>query len=435
MATISPMQSVDVERPLGTLEHFLSLVDQHRSAHFAVTAHIEGRTTIPAWRSALDAVQKRHPLFSVRIEFGEDGAPHFRIAANFPIRLRIAENPSRSRWKAELAKELATPFRAQEAPLVRAVLVHGTTECFLILTAHHSIADGLSLNYAVRDILHALSEEDLEPLPPLPSQESLLKMSQDASDEDHRPVQSGTPQNGTPVAFRALDDSLPSIEALSLDPELTSKLIEISRKERTTVHGALCSALVLSAREVSDWSNNSIRIMSPFNLRRQLGIAEDCGLFVWAGIIPVEPTLTDFWDMARFAKSALTRTQSLESVSFQMAGLNEALAAGIDVHGASQFQAQAFPCELLLTNLGNLHCDFDCGDLKLRALWGPTVFMGFEGEQTVGVNTTNGSLCLLHGSFAPLPGLLPRSENILRTVCEEFGSKTTEAVGFTESRL
>jgi len=80
--------------------------------------------------------------------------------------------------------------------------------------------------------------------------------------------------------------------------------------------------------------------------------------------------------------------------------------------------AQGFPCELLLTNLGNLPLHFDCGDLKLKSLWGPSVLMGFEGEQTVGVTTVNGSLCLLHSSFAPLPLLLQRAERILRFACE-----------------
>jgi hypothetical protein len=402
------------------LEQFFSLVDQHRPVHFAVAAHIDGHTTIPAWRSALDAVQARHPLFSVGIDPREGSAPNFRRVASAPIPLRIVKDMSQSSWQVEMAKELVTPFDAQQAPLVRATLVRGTDESMFIFTAHHSIADGLSLSYAVRDILHALCEEALEPLPAKPAQESLVGKLQNARYDTGRPTQSGPQHNGTPVAFRALDDSLPRIDSLSLSRDLTSKLIELCRRERTTVHGALCSALVLAGREVSrSWSNTSIRILSPFNLRKQLGIAEDCGLFVWAGIVPMEPTSADFWDMARFAKSALTSTQSLESVSFGMAGLNEALEAGIDVHGASQVLAHAFPCELLLTNLGSLQCGFDCCDLKLKALWGPAVFMGFEGEQTVGVTTTNGSLCLLHSSFAPLPGLLQRSERLLRAICEE----------------
>jgi|SRR5215469_1048162 len=420
MTTIAPLQSVNVERPLGALEQFFSLIDQHRPIHFAVVAHIEGSTTIPAWRSALDAVQKRHPLFSVGIESREGGAPHFRTAANSPIPLRLVRDLNRSSWQAEVAKELATPFRAHQAPLVRAVLLHRTSESILILAAHHSIADGISLSYVVRDILHALSEEDLEPLPPLPSHESLVNMSQAASGNGHRPVQSGTPQNGAPVAFRLPDGSLPRIETLSLGPELTSKLIEICRKERTTVHGALCSALVIAGREVSSvWSNTPVRVLSPFDLRKQLGIGEDCGVFTWAGIVTMEPTPKAFWDLARYAKTALTGTQSLENVYLEMAGLREALQPGIDVHAASRILAQGFPCELVVTNLGNLNYDFNRGELKLKALWGPAVAMGFEGLQTVGVATTNGSLCLVHSSFAPLPALLQRTERILCTVRKE----------------
>jgi hypothetical protein len=83
-----------------------------------------------------------------------------------------------------------------------------------------------------------------------------------------------------------------------------------------------------------------------------------------------------------------------------------------------RFWLQVFPCELLLANLGNLPCECDFDDLKLKALWGPAVLMGFQGEQTVGVTTANGSLCTLHSSFAALPAFLQRTERILRSVCE-----------------
>ncbi len=420
MACLTTVRLNDFAIPLGALQQFFSLVDQHRSVHFAVAAHIEGRTTISAWRMALDTLQERHPLFSVRIERRDDQASYFRAVTNARIPLRMVAAPSQSSWQVQLAKELATPFRAQDAPLVRAALLHGENESVLILTAHHSIADGLSLTYAIRDMLCALCGEALEPLAPTPPQEFLVQLLQDERADALNPGQPEARQKGRPVTFRTLDGSLPSVEALRLTPELTGRLIELARKERTTVHGALCSALVLSGREVSsDWSNAPVRVLSPFNLRKPLGIGEDCGLFVWAGIVPIEPgTAADFWEIARAAKSSLTGAQSLGDVTIGMRNLGEALGAGIDVHTASQVLAQALPCELLLTNLGNLPCHFDCGDLRLKALWGPAVFMGFEGEQTVGVTTTNGSLCLLHSSFAPLSSLLQRAERILRSVCE-----------------
>jgi hypothetical protein len=229
-------------------------------------------------------------------------------------------------------------------------------------------------------------------------------------------------------------DALPTVDAVRLRPELTQELVERARKEGTTVHGALCAALVLAGREASrDWDSNPVRVLSPFNLRQQLGIGEDCGVFVWASgvTMPLGP-VAEFWEMARFAKSSLAGKQPLERVTMEMQGLEQAMGSGIDVAGAAQILAQAFPCELLLTNLGNLPIQFESGDLKLKALWGPSVLLGFEGEQTVGVATTNDSLCLLHTSFAPIPSLLQRTERILCSACGvevEVFAESMEGVG------
>ena len=418
MTTIIQTPVVPVSRNLGTLERFFSLVDRHRPVHFAMAAHIEGRTTIPAWRSALDALQGRHPLFSVGIEEPIGASPRFRTAT-VPIPISIVD-PRFSTWQLEMARELADPFCTRQAPLVRAVLLHSTDESTIILTAHHSIADGFSLSYAMRDLLDALRGETLQPLHSMLAQERLMSMLQEESGVDDDSVQSEPARESRPIAFRALNGSLPGIEALSLSSQLTDRLVEISRREGTTVHGALCSALVLAGREISsDWDRFPVRILSPFSLRKQLGVAEECGLFVWAGIVPMDPPASaDFWDLARYAKSSLTAKQAPNRVTQEMEGLEQALGASVDVDGASQILAHGFPCELLLTNLGSLPIQVDGGGLKLKSLWGPAVLMGFEGEQTVGVTTTNGTLSMLHTSFAPLPSLLQHAERILRFACD-----------------
>lgn len=38
-------------RKLGSVEHLLWLLDQYRPMHFAATAHVSGRTDVPAWRT------------------------------------------------------------------------------------------------------------------------------------------------------------------------------------------------------------------------------------------------------------------------------------------------------------------------------------------------------------------------------------------------
>jgi len=419
--TIPETRAVDFARSLGGLERFFWLTDQHRPVHFAMAAHVEGRTTIPGWRAALNAVQGRHPLLSVAIETNESNAPHFRRVADARIPMRIAQAPSLASWSSEMAWELATPFNAKQAPLARCMLMHGEDESVFIFSAHHSIADGLSAAYVIRDILHTLSGEKLEALPPMPAEEPLVYTSQQVLGGGENLGAPEPPREGRPVAFRMLG-SLPTIEAMRLKPELTHMLVECTRKEGTTVHGALCAALVLAGREASrDWDSNQVRILSPFSLRKQLGISEDCGAFVWAtGVTMPLTAVTEFWEMARFAKSSLAGKQPLERVAIEMRGLEQAMESGIDVAGAAQLLAQGFPCELLLTNLGNLPIRFETCDLKLKALWGPSVLMGFQGEQTVGVTTTNGALCLLHTSFAPIPSLLQRTERILRSACQNI---------------
>jgi hypothetical protein len=398
--------------------------------HFAMAAHIEGRTTLPGWRAALDAVQDRHPLFSVAIETRDGNTPYFRTVTDARIPLRIVRAPRFSNWSFEMASELATPFNAERAPLVRSVLLHGEDESVFILSAHHSIGDGLSAAFIIRDLLRTLAGERLEALDPMAAQEPLVYLSQQAPADPEDLGAPEPPPQGRPVTFRRLD-SWPTVDGVRLTPELTSMLVERARKEGTTVHGALCAALVLAGREASrDWDGKPVRILSPFSLRKQLGVGEDCGAFVWAtGVtMPLAP-VAEFWEMARYAKSSLAGKQPLERVAMEMRGLGQAVESGIDVAGASQLLAQGFPCELLLTNLGNLPIQFDTGELKLKALWGPSVLMGFEGEQTVGAATTNDSLCLLHTSFAPIPSLLERTERILRSACELEVEVFAEGVG------
>jgi Condensation domain len=244
MTTIVPQPySVDFARPLGAMEHFLSLIDQHRPLHFAMAAQIEGPTAIPAWRTALDKLQERHPLLSVAIGTDADRAPYFRTVRDVPIPLRVIPGPTVSNWEAEVARELATPFALGQAPLARAVLMHGPFESVFILATHHSIADGLSSTYAIRDVLRALTGETLKFLPLVPAQESLVYMSRQATDDTNRSLQPQAPDEEPLMTFLSNDGLLPSVEALSLTPEMTQTLIERARNERTTVHGALAPLL------------------------------------------------------------------------------------------------------------------------------------------------------------------------------------------------
>jgi hypothetical protein len=410
----------DAIRPLDSLEHLFWLTDQNRPVHFAVTAQVSGEASVGDWREALIRVQERHWLLAASIEGNPGAIPWFRRANTAPIPLRVVHGDPHSRWKIEVAEELATPFDPRHAPLVRAVLIHATDNAAFMLVAHHAIADGMSLAYAVRDMLRALSGAVLEPLPFTPSQEEMLGVGGAATGAIIADGQQPGALPRNPAIYRPRDNSRPRIRGLCLTPALTARLRDRSRQERTTVHGALCAALVLAGRKVPiGWQDVPVQILSPVNNRRVLGIGENCGVFISAALSDFDLGVNDFWELARQAKADVASGQIRASAEALISHLRHVVGNGLDVTAASDFMAVAFAHEAILTNLGQLPFGGRFGHMELKALWGPCVLQGFEGEQTIGAATVDGSLFLTHTSHIPWEGLLEGMRGVLIEACSD----------------
>ena len=402
-----------VLRPLGSFEEFFWLIDQNRPAHFALAAKVQGATTFGQWRNAFDLVQRRHPLLSVGIETNGNSRPYFyrNIAAPIPLRV-IQDNDATLRWKLEMELELSIPFDPEDAPLMRAVLLHEPDQAVVILVAHHSIADGRSIAFVIRDLLRALSGEDIDVLPLLPSHEEIL-----GSDRINgiQPLQESiAPTAARPATYIREEQLRPRIKGVRLSSALTSMLRERARREKTTVHGALSAALAIAG-----WQNNpylrdaSIRICSPIDTRKLLGLGEDCAALIDAGIVTIEPGRSNgFWDIARESISNLARARTLQGVTASRSALYQATKNGIDVPTAAAICAEAFAHEIMLTNIGRLPYGTEFGQLRLETVWGPAASARFEGATTVGVATANGALCLLETSFSTC-SLVKTAEQIL----------------------
>ena len=402
-------------RPLGALEHLFWLYDQNRSAHFAVTALISSEASPRDWRRALDRLQERHPLLSVCIDGKPGTVPSFRRVSAAPIPLRIVEDEPERRWNVEVGEELATPFNPSQAPLVRAVLIQGIRDAAFMLVAHHSIADGLSIAYAIRDTLDAIAGRALRPFPWLPSQDDMLKVSDSLANVREQ----GHAEAVKPSVYRRHDNARPTINALRLSPGLTSRVRDCARKEGTTVHGALCAALVIASRQVfAEWRGIPLRIMSPINARPLMDVGESCGVFISATTSVFDGEPTEFWNLARVARSDIAANQTREYVAAGLSAFRQVVGNGAEVATAAELGAQAFASEIMLTNLGSLSFDRQFGPVTLKALFGPAVLTGFDNHQTIGVATVDGALCLLHTSHTPLEGLFEEMQSILAEACE-----------------
>jgi Domain of unknown function (DUF4167)/Condensation domain len=116
---------------------------QNSWKQFVVAAQITGETTTASWRTALDAVQRRHPLLGVCIDADDSADPYFHLLPELRIPLQIVPGDALQGWEDKMETELSTPFPVEDALLVRAVLLHEAHRATILLTAHHSIADGL----------------------------------------------------------------------------------------------------------------------------------------------------------------------------------------------------------------------------------------------------------------------------------------------------
>jgi NRPS condensation-like uncharacterized protein len=325
----------------------------------------------------------------------------------------------------EVDREMAVPFTPVQAPLLRSVLIHKPESSVLILVAHHAIADGMALVFLIRDLLQVLSGEQIEALSFSSTAEELLsKLPKVEEILEADSSQPGAPQAKS-AQYRERDGLTPRVVARKFDESFTATLKERARREGTTIQGALCAALVIAARETSSsWREQTVRVMSPINARASLGAGEACGVYLaGGGMAHFQPgDSRALWELARFAKKQISPAETFQSLSTSTRGLEAIMNKDMDVETAAQLAAGAFARELMVSNLGQIPYESEFGKLKLEAVWGPTALQGLEGEQNVGIATTNGAIRLLHASYFLIPHLLENTELVLRAACEDSPS-------------
>jgi Condensation domain len=406
-------------RRLSACERFLWLHNQAAPVHFVVAAQVEGPTTIGAWKTALYALQDRHPFLRASIQADANSAPCFVSNPGVPIPLRVIEGigdgTGLRQLNPEVARELATPFCEGDTPLVRAVLLHEGPRSIVILAVHHSIADGLSIAYAIRDLLQLLSGEKLAPLPVPPSHEALLGLEEHDAVAERRgePFEKSAPLNPK------FPDLAPHVASLRIGPEIARELQGRARQEQTSMHGALASAVVFAARRLVKAERPApLRLASPISTRKQLNQGDDCVMLTDTGILELDiPPSANFWELARHVKSELSPQTSVDKIAERRRGFLQVAANIFDAEGATRLARKVMNVDFVLTNLGNLSFEGQYGQLRLEALC-PAILLGRSDQQHVlGVATVQGRLSIMYSSYQPIPHLLGTMESILMEAC------------------
>jgi len=176
---------------------------------------------------------------------------------------------------------------------------------------------------------------------------------------------------------------------------------------------------VLAGRRRSQaWQHNDVKVMSPINIRSFLHAPEQCGNYIVSGTLAFAPSVaSDFWQLALIAKQGLAPFQSPASVIATCDGLGQIMQKNMSVASGAGIANTAFAREVMISNLGLVPFETTFGALRLKSVFGPAVIQGLDGEQMIGVATTNGSLSLLHVSYEPIGNLLQQVECILKDAC------------------
>ena len=333
-------------------------------------------------------------------------------------------------WLARVKEEFRTSFPIEIGPLVRCTLMHSESVCEIILCGQHTICDGKSLGYLLRDLLSCLADPSKELAglifpPPIDRSTVAMPPSTNAlqrfimgminkkwaargirfSGDDIRRMHGEFWQRNTEI----------QLLAWILDVDETASLIVRSRAEKVTVNSALWTAFLAAQHDVQvDRQRYRLRSALAVNTRDKLLVPAGQAFGFYASSLTVKLSYSPwqpFWDNARevhsriakaLAKTNLFRMLSsdtinptlLDSLYFRKYGL---LKGAMSYMLLRRMGWDQITYGYAITNVGRFDIPTRYGRLELKAVYGPLFYSDVE-EKMVGVITVGGQLSFFHAS-------------------------------------
>ena len=309
-------------------EQVMEVLNRYGGSFNIVTiSRIKGDINQITLRKALDLVQSNYPCLDYRITGTLDDL-YFTSEQTHKIPLNILHSDQYFSLKTLISRELNTPLESSNY-LLRCLLVLDKQDPevkYLITTIHHAISDGLSsvrlqaeiFNYC--QIVASKQNLELNPnlsliSPPLSLENSFFQWIKSKISIINSivflgmlrikmfvyQVESLKPEKNIALELRSC-----GITQRYLDPENTTKLIKLCQLEKTTVHGALCSAMLIAVtNKIRKNKNKKVNVScaSYVDLRRRIKpkvFPENMGMFIsFLTSFHTLETETLFWELAR----------------------------------------------------------------------------------------------------------------------------------------
>ncbi len=400
-----------INRKLAPNEQVMEILNRNNgSLNILTISRIKGGLKKEIIRQALDLIQCRHPRLNSRI-IGHLDSLKFNFGS-IKIPLRLVQKQSIEQWQEVALEELNQPIDSGQC-LIRTVLISFPDDQinYLMTILHHAISDGLStvqlhseiLTYCQK-IVDGEIEENISTLHPLPHIQELMPKSMRGKFAAIKGIsfllRLKLKQHLHHPRTLRFDKCVPpelrrcNMVQRKLNQENTAQLVELCRKEKTTVQGALCAAMMLAvSRELESENRPNLRLSccSYIDLRNRLKNAvnrNNLGILA-SGIISLH-TLgknTSFWDLARDVRQKLKVNLESESI------FNVALMSKM-IYEYLLSRPNEAPMTVSVTNIGKIDIPNDYGLFQLEEISFLPVEAVFGGVFGVAVTTFQGTMVL-----------------------------------------
>ncbi|CAM3390081.1 Peptide synthetase XpsB [Xenorhabdus nematophila ATCC 19061] len=307
--------------------------------HMSAGLNLQGQLNLDALQAALDRIVARHEIMRTTITIVEDGAQQTIDGADCRFSL-IQENLSQlfseqhgasAAWQAAVEKaaylEATRPFDFINGPLARGRLLKlAEDQHILLLTQHHIISDGWSVNLLMQELsalYHAFSQGLPDPLPALPIQYAdyviwQKNRSQGTEPEKQVDFWRNTLQGAPALLELPTDRPRPTKQSyaggrveLTFPPALYAGLKALSQRHSTTLFMTLLAGWSTLLSRIS--GQDDIVIGTPVANRQQPELAPLIGFFANTLALRVQlhanPTVSELL--------AQIREQSINAFSHQ----------------------------------------------------------------------------------------------------------------------
>ncbi len=375
-----------LNRKLGLVENLFEICHNLGAMIDVNIARIEGTITDKILRQALDLVQKRHPILQVRIIASKEGF-HFQSEHASKIPLRVVDKQGENQWLDIVEDELHKKFPNNTVPLCRVTFLKSSADNIseIIVTFHHAITDGMSCMRFIHELLfycQQISTGVLIPevitMPMLPAVENIIdaKLWQrnNIITNTHKKIVEEAPKpklimDGEAPTSERRNHLLPRI----LSQKMTLMLKKRCKEEETTVHGALCAAMLFGASQFT-LADTPVYFScgSNVNLRKSCvpEISDDwMGCFV-SGLDTnhILDKNTSFWNLARECKSKINDSINsgihLKNInSDRISTINEELLIKMSEHNMGRNNT------IHISNLGQFNLCQQYGIYRIKELY------------------------------------------------------------------